>query len=74
MDTYEQKYKDALEVAKEQLEGAKVFDYKEEQIAHDIRTTTYAIFPELATNEQKATEFATTHDGKIIGFAHIAAL
>lgn len=25
-------------------------------------------------NEIKAKEFATTHDGKIIGFAHIAAL
>lgn len=25
-------------------------------------------------NEEKAKEFATTHDGKIIGFAHIAAL
>lgn len=29
---------------------------------------------ETISNEQKAKEFATTHDGKIIGFAHIAAL
>ena len=40
------RYDEAIARAKEQLEGAKVFDYKEEQIAHDIRTTTYAIFPE----------------------------
>lgn len=44
---YEQKYKESLERAKEQLEGAKVFDYDNEQIAHDIRTTVYSIFPEL---------------------------
>ena len=53
MDTYEKKYKEALERAKEQLEGAKVFDYKEEQIAHDIRTVTYAIFPELKESEDE---------------------
>lgn len=53
MDTYEKKYKEALSRAKEQLEGAKVFDYKEGQIAHDIRTTTYAIFPELAESEDE---------------------
>lgn len=53
MDTYEKKYKEALERAKEQLEGAKVFDYKEGQIAHDIRTTTYAIFPELTVSEDE---------------------
>lgn len=29
---------------------------------------------EHVSNEEKAKEFATTHDGKIIGFAHIAAL
>ena len=50
-------YDEALERAKEQLEGAKVFDYEEEQIAHDIRTTAYAIFPELKEPEdEKAME------------------
>ena len=48
---YEKKYKEALERGKEQLDGAKVFDYKEEQIAHVIRETVYAIFPELKESE-----------------------
>ena len=50
---YEKEYKDAIKRAKEQLEEAKVFDYKEGQIAHNIRTTTYAIFPELAESENE---------------------
>ncbi|MDD6017166.1 MAG: hypothetical protein PUC18_12990 [Prevotellaceae bacterium] len=50
---YEQKYKESLERAKEQLEGAKVFDYDNEQIAHDIRTTVYSIFPELKKLEDE---------------------
>ena len=50
---YEQKYKEALERAKKQLEDAKIFDYKEGQIAYDIRTTTYAIFPELRESEDE---------------------
>lgn len=29
---------------------------------------------ETITNEEKAIEFATSCDGKIIGFAHLAAL
>ena len=44
---YEQKYNEALERAKGQLEGAKVFDYNNLQIAHDIRSTVYNIFPQL---------------------------
>lgn len=50
---YEKKYKEALSRAKEQLEGAKVFDYKEEQIAHDIRETIHAIFPLLKESEDE---------------------
>lgn len=46
-------YNKALERAKKQLEEAKVFDYEEGQIAHDIRTTTYAIFPELKESEDE---------------------
>ena len=46
-------YDKAIERAKEQLDGAKVFDYIEGQIAHDIRTTTYAIFPELKESEDE---------------------
>ena len=30
-----------------------MFDYKEEQIAHDIRQTVYSIFPELKENEDE---------------------
>ena len=44
---------DALERAKEQLETAKVFDYGNEQIAHDIRETVYAIFPQLKETEHE---------------------
>ena len=44
---------DALERAKEQLEAAKVFDYGNEQIAHDIRETVYAIFPQLKETEHE---------------------
>lgn len=47
------KYKETLERAKEQLKKAKVFDYKEGQIAHDIRETVYAIFPELKESEDE---------------------
>ena len=50
---YEQKYKEALDRAKGQLEGAKVFDYNNEQIAHDIRSTVYNIFSELKESEDE---------------------
>lgn len=50
---YEQRYNDALARAKEQLDGANVFDYDNEQIAHDIRNTVYNIFPELAESEDE---------------------
>ena len=42
-----ERYDKSFERAKEQLNDAKVFDYDNEQIAHDIRTTVYNIFPEL---------------------------
>lgn len=41
------RYDEAIERAKDQLNGAKVFDYDNEQIAYDIRITVYDIFPEL---------------------------
>lgn len=72
MKTIEEKaeaYDRAIERAKKQLDGAKVFDYKEKQIAHDIRTTTYAIFPELKESEddeimiRQLTEYFTTGKG-----------
>lgn len=50
---YEQKYKEALARAKEQLDGAKVFDYDNEQVAHNIRTTVYNIFTELKESEDE---------------------
>ena len=50
---YEQKYKEALARAKEQLDGVTVFDYDNEQIAHDIRTTVCNIFPELKESEDE---------------------
>lgn len=56
MKTIEEKakaYDESLERAKEQLNGAKVFDYDNEQIAHDIRTTVYSIFPELKESEDE---------------------
>ena len=56
MKTIEEKakaYDESLERAKEQLNGAKVFDYDNEQIAHDIRTTVYNIFPELKESEDE---------------------
>ena len=46
-------YDEAIERAKKQLDEAKVFDYEDEQIAHDIRTTTYDIFPELKESEDE---------------------
>ena len=58
MDTYKEKYNEALERAKEQLETAKGFDYKEGQIAHDIRETVYAIFPLLKESEDEKTRKA----------------
>lgn len=53
MENYEKMHKEALGRAKEQLESAKVFDYKEKQIAHDIRETVYAIFPQLRPTEDE---------------------
>ena len=53
MENYEKMHKEALARAKEQLESAKVFDYKEKQIAHDIRETVYAIFPQLRPTEDE---------------------
>ena len=50
---YEKKYKESLERAKEQLDGAKAFDYDNEQTAHNIRTTVYNIFPELKESEDE---------------------
>ena len=50
---YKEKYEQSLARAKEQLDGAKVFDYDNEQIAHDIKTTVYNIFPELKESESK---------------------
>ena len=50
---YEQRYEKALERAKEQLNGAKAFDYDNEQVAHNIRTTVYNIFPELKESEDE---------------------
>ncbi len=58
---YEKKYKEALERAKEQLESARAFDYKEGQIAHDIRTVTYAIFPELKESEDEKIKNELAH-------------
>lgn len=52
-ESYEKMHKEALGRAKEQLESAKVFDYKEKQIAHDIRETVYAIFPQLRITEDE---------------------
>ena len=49
----EKRYKEAIERAKESLETAKTFDYKDEQIAHDIRETVYSIFPELKESEDE---------------------
>jgi hypothetical protein len=50
---YEQRYKESLARAKEQLDGAKAFDYDNEQVAHDIRTTVYNIFPELKESKSE---------------------
>ena len=50
---YEKKYKEALERAKDKLEEAKVFDYDDKQIAHDIRCTINDIFPELTESEDE---------------------
>lgn len=50
---YEQKYKEALSRAKEQLDGAKVFDYDNKQTAHNIRTTVCNIFPELKESDDE---------------------
>ena len=50
---YEQRYNDALARAKEQLNDAKVFDYDNEQIAHNIRNTVYNIFPEFKDSEDE---------------------
>ena len=47
------RYDKSFERAKQQLEGAKVFDYDNEQIAHDIRTTVCSIFPELKESEDE---------------------
>ena len=48
-----ERYDKSFERAKEQLNDAKVFDYDNEQIAHDIRTTVYNIFPELKESEDE---------------------
>ena len=53
MKNIEIEYLQARKRASEQLEAAKVFDYKEPQIAHDIRETVYAIFPGLREPEDE---------------------
>ena len=47
MEDYKKKYEAVLKRAKDKLESAKVFEYKDKQIAHDIKTTIFDVLPEL---------------------------
>ena len=50
---YEQRYKEALKRAKEQLECSKVCEYKNADVASGIMETVYNLFPELKESEDE---------------------
>ena len=51
MEDYKKKYEAVLKRAKDKLESAKVFEYKDKQIAYDIKTTIFDVLPELEENK-----------------------